>query len=316
MTPSSNALVTVLIAAYNAEGFISRAIDSALSQTMSVAEILIVDDASTDGTAALIERLSAENPKIRLLRLAQNGGPSAARNAGLNAAIGDWVAVLDADDAFYPDRLAHMVETGIKENADIVLDNFSYYDVASDSIWAPSLKVDENIETISVEAYVEKARPYNEETDYGLLKPVFRKSFLNNHQLRYPVFSRHGEDFLFMVHALLTGARCVLTRKVGYLYTSRASGFSRTIINYSVMQEHSKQLIADHRVKDNELLIFNLEERVRRLQTLSREHDISSHYNPISFLRYFAVDGMFRKLMARKIKRKIKAVIKKVLSLG
>ncbi len=311
-----DASVTVLIAAYNAEAFISRAIESALLQTLPAAEILIVDDASTDGTANFIESLAADNPKIRLLRLEKNGGPSAARNAGIDAAIGDWIAVLDADDAFYPDRLADMVQTGLNENADIVLDNFSYYDVASNSIWPPSLKVYDAIETIGVETYVEKARPYNAETDYGLLKPLFKKSFLNQHNLRYPVFSRHGEDFLFMVSALLESAKCVLTRKAGYIYTSRASGFSRTIINYGTMQEHSRQLMADRRVEGNSVLIANLQERIRRLQTLTYENNISRNPNPVSFMRYFMSDRMFRKLIFQKIKRKTKLTIKKALSLG
>jgi glycosyltransferase involved in cell wall biosynthesis len=93
--------VSVVIPCYNVEAFIGEAIGSVLTQTRPALEILVVDDASTDRTAEIIERQPVE-----LIRLDRNRGPSTARNAAIRRARGDYVAFLDADDVWDPEHLA------------------------------------------------------------------------------------------------------------------------------------------------------------------------------------------------------------------
>src|SRR5579859_6471888 len=97
--------VTVLIPAYNAGPFLHRAVGSALDQTHPPLEVIVVDDGSTDDTADVAQRLALADPRVRVIRLPENGGPAKARNAGLDLARGEWVAVLDADDAYMHARL-------------------------------------------------------------------------------------------------------------------------------------------------------------------------------------------------------------------
>jgi glycosyltransferase involved in cell wall biosynthesis len=92
---------SVIIPAYNAEGTIARAIESVLAQSFSATEILVVDDGSTDSTPKLV---AAFGDCVRYVFQA-NAGVSAARNSGAHIARGDWLAFLDADDWYYPDRL-------------------------------------------------------------------------------------------------------------------------------------------------------------------------------------------------------------------
>lgn len=92
---------SVIIPAYNAAGFLARAIESVRAQTWPAHEIILVDDGSTDATAAVA---AGYGDSVRYLRQ-DNAGVSAARNAGAAAATGDWLAFLDADDWYYPDRL-------------------------------------------------------------------------------------------------------------------------------------------------------------------------------------------------------------------
>src|SRR5690606_9288987 len=98
-----------------------RAIDSALAQGAVSMEVIVVDDCSGDGTRALVEQHA--DPRVRLIALPRNGGPGAARNAGLDAAQGRWIAVLDSDDALRPDRLSRMIARAEKAQAQIVVDN-------------------------------------------------------------------------------------------------------------------------------------------------------------------------------------------------
>src|SRR5687767_14566662 len=93
--------VSVVIPTYNYGRYVGDAIDSALAQTRPPDEVVVVDDGSTDDTP---DRLAAYGDRIRVVRQT-NQGLSAARNAGIRAAHGDWVAFLDSDDAFHPRKL-------------------------------------------------------------------------------------------------------------------------------------------------------------------------------------------------------------------
>jgi GT2 family glycosyltransferase len=94
--------VSVIIPTYNRADLVSRAVASALEQTYAPYEVIVVDDGSTDDTAAQCEALG---DRIRYVRIA-NGGVSAARNAGIALARGEWIALLDSDDTWEPTKLA------------------------------------------------------------------------------------------------------------------------------------------------------------------------------------------------------------------
>lgn len=92
--------ISVVIPAYNAARFLPRCLASVFAQTLQPAEVIVIDDGSTDDSAEIATRLGA-----RVVRRA-NGGLSAARNTGIQAASSDWVALLDADDLWAPEKLA------------------------------------------------------------------------------------------------------------------------------------------------------------------------------------------------------------------
>lgn len=98
--------VSVIIPVYNRRELITRAVDSVLTQTLPPTEIILVDDGSTDGTREIVENLAARNPNVCLIVQA-NAGSSAARNRGIEAAKGEWIAFLDSDDVWIPEKLAN-----------------------------------------------------------------------------------------------------------------------------------------------------------------------------------------------------------------
>lgn len=116
---------SVVIPVYNGAATIGRAIDSVLAQTHPAAEVIVVDDGSTDATREVV---TAYGKRVRYTHQA-NTGPSAARNKGVSDATGDWIAFLDADDWYYPERLrvhAEMIER--TPDLDFLVGNFDYRD--------------------------------------------------------------------------------------------------------------------------------------------------------------------------------------------
>ncbi len=93
--------ISVVIPVRNASTTIGRAVESVLQQTCSVHEMVVVDDASTDQSAVA----AGSFPKVRIVKLSHWSGAAAARNAGIRAACGDWIAFLDADDEWLPEKL-------------------------------------------------------------------------------------------------------------------------------------------------------------------------------------------------------------------
>ena len=102
--------VSIVIPSYNAEAFLKDSVSSCLAQTYTDLEVLVVDHGSTDGTRALLARLSAGDSRVRCIPMAANTGrPAVARNVGLQAAKGEFVAFLDADDRWTKGKLADQV---------------------------------------------------------------------------------------------------------------------------------------------------------------------------------------------------------------
>jgi hypothetical protein len=107
-------LVTVVIPTYNRASLLEKAIDSALSQTYRNIEVIVADDSSTDGTKEMV--LAIKDPRIKLLELKRTGHVSPTRNAGVRAGSGKWIAFLDSDDIWLPEKIEcqvkKMQETG------------------------------------------------------------------------------------------------------------------------------------------------------------------------------------------------------------
>ncbi len=118
--------VSVIIPAYNEAGRIAAGIESVLAQTRAPAEILVIDDGSTDATAAIAARYP-----VRVIRQ-RNAGISAARNRGFREATGSWIALLDADDLWLPERLASLERAASVRPA--IAFAFSDYTVEEDGV--------------------------------------------------------------------------------------------------------------------------------------------------------------------------------------
>ncbi len=104
--------VSVIIPAYQAEGSVAKTLATVAAQTKVPQELIVVDDGSTDSTCDIVESFAAGHPEmsVRLLR-EQHRGAGAARNTGIRAARSEWIAFLDADDLWHPEKLEKMIRT-------------------------------------------------------------------------------------------------------------------------------------------------------------------------------------------------------------
>ncbi len=104
-----NELVSIITPSYNSERFISKTIDSVLSQTYQNWEMIIVDDVSTDNSNEIIESYIKKDSRIKLIKLIKNRGPAVARNIAIKEAKGRYIAFLDADDLWHPEKLKKQI---------------------------------------------------------------------------------------------------------------------------------------------------------------------------------------------------------------
>ena len=121
---SGNELVSIIIPSYNRGYILPRAVKSVLSQTYPHFELIIVDDGSTDDTEKIVQDFS--DPRIKYIRHPQNKGLSAARNTGIRASRGGFVAFLDSDDEYLPEKIERSIDTfrAVSDRIGMVASNY------------------------------------------------------------------------------------------------------------------------------------------------------------------------------------------------
>lgn len=115
---------------FNSEAFISETINSVINQTLPNWELLLIDDNSNDATVKIAETFIKSNSKIKLLKNETNLGAALSRNKGIKEAEGEYIAFLDADDLWKPEKLAKQLDFMVKENCEVC---FSSYDQIDES---------------------------------------------------------------------------------------------------------------------------------------------------------------------------------------
>ena len=118
---TNNVIVTVIIPTWNRAETIEKAVYSALEQTMPEIEVLVCDDGSTDNTREIIHGIQDE--RLHWIEGPRGGRPAIPRNRGINMANGEWIAFLDSDDAWMPEKLARQLEVAAEKNVKAVCTN-------------------------------------------------------------------------------------------------------------------------------------------------------------------------------------------------
>jgi succinoglycan biosynthesis protein ExoU len=241
--------VCIIIAAKNAADTIARAISSALAEP-EASEVVVIDDGSTDHTAAVARDADDATGRLKVVRFELNRGPSAARNHAISISRSPLLAVLDADDFFLPGRLGQL----LSEDAwDLIADNIAFIDAAQAS--SADARVEQfspSPHLIDLAGFVEGniSRRGARRGEIGFLKPIMRRAFLDKHGLRYDETLRLGEDYNLYARALARGARYKVIKSCGYAAVVRGnslSGKHRTI-DLKCLYEADRAILAETRL--------------------------------------------------------------------
>lgn len=190
--------ISVIMPSFNAEKYVATAIKSCLDQNYKNWELIIVDDCSTDSTVQIVEEFT--DSRISLYQLGHNSGPGAARNVALTKCSGNWITVLDADDAMCLNRLSTFLDAALRIGREFV-----YYDNLlpwiSQDVIPPTL--DQKSEHYSIRNN-KKMSISQWLIEDGFAKPFFHRSLLSNGLIRYPEEIRGPEDTVFLVKLCTT----------------------------------------------------------------------------------------------------------------
>lgn len=199
-----NKNVSIIVAVYNVERYMGHCVDSLLAQTYHNIEVILVDDGSTDGSPAICDEYARKDDRVKVIHK-PNGGVSTARQAGLEAAIGDYVIHADPDDYVDPSMVEDLLGEALRTNADIVTCDFFMN---------------------------EKLKPQNYTDSADLLRRLIdvscvcvcwnsfvRRQFIVEHGITFsPNWLSMSEDFLFLTRMLVGGAKAVHLHKAFYHY--------------------------------------------------------------------------------------------------
>jgi len=208
-------LVSVVMPAYNAAATINTAIASVLAQTAGDLEVVVCDDASSDDTAARVRAFG--DPRVRLVHNERNAGEGAARDRAIDAARGRWLAVLDADDAWAPDRLERLLEAAGSDRDVLVFDDLMICHHASGGLvpWramrgqhAFGARGGRAVD-LPFEDYLRAERL--------LIKPLLPAAAVRDHGVRHAA-RRFGEDSEYFIRLGALGLRFRYVPRPMYLY--------------------------------------------------------------------------------------------------
>jgi glycosyltransferase involved in cell wall biosynthesis len=271
--------VSVIVPAYNAGHSLLRALRSVCDQWLRDIEILVVDDASQDQTYEIARSISHADPRVRVIRRATNGGPSAARNTALDVARGTWIALLDADDLYLPQRLRVLTDAARSADCDLTADNIILRSAESGRCLGlaipPALAASHR--QLTAAGFVHGDRPFpGGFQQFGYLMPLIRRAFLDEHNIRYDTDIWLAEDFILYMRCLLAGARMMLLPDAYYEYMLYDDSISRAEVNLARNCEHlatgNARILALARDRGNRPALVQLRRRGRNIAFLRAYH--------------------------------------------
>lgn len=224
MSSVNHGVVTVVVITYNDAERVSEAVASALAQGDAVGEVVVVDDASTDGTPHLLGQLAAADPRVRVVRRTSNsGGCGTPRNDGIGAARFPWLVFLDSDDVLPPKAVDALLTVALRHDADVA----AGLCVRRELPGGREIPWQEQLFTVESAHDGVTQRPQTLWDTLSVNK-IYRREFLLSRRIRFPDGAAHYEDFVFTARVYAARPRLAVTPETVYIWhvrygTGRAS---------------------------------------------------------------------------------------------
>lgn len=228
-------MISVIVPVYNVENYLDNCVESIVNQTYKDLEIILVDDGSPDNCPAMCDEWAKKDSRIRVIHK-ENGGSSSARNAGLEAANGDYIAFVDSDDSIDVDMYQTMMEL-FSDEVDVVICGHQKIN-SSDS--PEKCDIGNNTKTILMRE--ELADEVFGKLNNSSCNKLYKKSALT--YLEFPTDIQHGEDLIFNVKNLLNWSGGIICSCEFYHYYTREDSITRSSFNDKKFLEITSKDIA------------------------------------------------------------------------
>ena len=236
-------LVSVIIPVWNTGTSVCNMTDAILGQSFRDFELILIDDGSTDSTLSVLRKIEKVDSRVRVFTK-PNGGPSSARNLGLEKAGGKYIQFYDADDGITPHSLEICIDAVLASKSDIVVSGWQIYTVRNNKIHnkhTPYVLRDETVSN-NLEAYVLRSLGTNGML-YNLWNKLFRADIIREHHLRFREDLSFGEDLVFALHYFSHISRLQVISDVTYHYQESSAGtFGKSALNTTFRQINSEEL--------------------------------------------------------------------------
>ena len=215
-TVDLNNKVTVIIPVYNVEKYLARCVESVMKQTYKELEIILVNDGSTDGSLEVCKQLQKKYPQLIIVDKL-NGGLSSARNAGIKASHGEYIAFLDSDDWVTPDCYEYMLRLAVANNADLA--DVMIYQVRSEKDRVPT--ENEKIVVYSgrdiLEHYMYRGMSEQNGAPYSACRKLYKRELFQGDTAEF-VEGTVNEDICFNYRILRKCEKIVVSNQIKYFY--------------------------------------------------------------------------------------------------
>lgn len=231
---TSQPLVSIVVPAYNEAEIVPRCIDSILAQTYGNLEILLVDDGSTDQTAAVMDLYARRDDRVKVIRQ-RNSGPGMARNAALQASRGEYIQYVDADDRIPPDMTEMLVGSIRLEDSDLAVCGFDLIGMDGERVVSTKTYDPPYTGNMSMAEYVKRYSALSDRMFMSLFfniwNKLYRREVICAHSLSFAEGMKCNEDVLFTIEYLAWCRTVTVTDRVRYMYLEGAGGGQVTARN-------------------------------------------------------------------------------------
>lgn len=285
-------LVSIIIPTYNNEEQIEAAVQSALDQTLKHVEVIVVDDCSTDSTAAVLQRIAAEDPRLIVSSTPENsGGVGAPRNVGMKLARGEYVTFLDGDDTITRHAAKAMASMALATGADLTMAQTKRRDVRNGRLspWHQRL-FSKQIHVSSIEDHPDLV------IDTIAVAKLYQTDFLRANKFDFPVGVNY-EDLIYTTRVFSTANGISVTPEVVYYWNVYP-----TEVRTTITQQRDSTANLEHRINAIETLLretadVGVPNMRRRIFVKLIRHDFKVYLNDIAEGRALPIAEDTLKLM-------------------